>query len=366
VKTNLSQYLTNNPKKFFELIPDCLHHVISVLLDYSTTPGYVTRGLEISNITIAGTYCTPQTVSKQISLLRTLGLIETIRRPHTSNITFLTDWWRNPKVQKILPLFFKRFPKLKPRVFKVALLLSMLFSSVLVAKENKLTYFQNLKTGTAIKNGINRSGGQRRGRELEPMKQKIEKILGIRSALLKRGETEVIDPYKLLAFSDACLDECIASMKFSTPKHPYRYFLSRAFEYSKQNNIEPDWITADTMRNKRIDAFEAKPERPAVVTPYVKKEVAEEPRKSNAQIIEETKERQKREQARVDEQEAARRKEREGTKLNLEDPFTQWFIKHLISELQKVDFESEAGKSYREQLAVFGILLPSVKKAEQV
>lgn len=293
MKAQLSQTVTHNPKKFFSLAPNCLMHTMTKILDYSSTPGYAVRGIEISNITIAGDYCTSDTISKQISLLRNLGLIETRRRGYTSNITWLTDWWRRKDVQKLLPEFFKKFPRLKPRLLtNLALSISMLFSGLTLPNRVKSTHFLN--SGTAIRNYcLNRSGYERRGRDSIPMKQKIDKILGIRSALLKRGETELIDPYKMLGFSDNCLDDCIAAMKFAKPKYPYRFFLAKAFEYCKQNNEEPDWVTADTMREKRLSAFENEPIRPAGIKTYIKSESAEV-RKSNEQIVAETKERQKR------------------------------------------------------------------------
>lgn len=293
MKAQLSQTVIHNPKKFFSLAPNCLMHVMGELLNYSATPGYAVRGLTISNNTIAGIYCTPRTVRKQISFLRDLGLIKTQRRGYTSNVTWLTDWWRRKDVQLLLPEFFDRYPKLKARVFKINLVLSMLFSVGKIDSEDKSLHYLDLKRRTAIKNGLNRSGYERRGISSIPMKQKIDKILGIRSALLKRGETELIDPYKMLGFSDNCLDDCIAAMKFAKPKYPYRFFLAKAFEYCKQNNEEPDWVTADTMREKRLSAFENEPIRPAGIKTYIKSESAEV-RKSNEQIVAETKERQKR------------------------------------------------------------------------
>src|ERR1044072_845656 len=129
--------------------------------------------------------------------------------------------------------------KLYTRFPLFALNIAMLLSPILCFNKNKSLYSGKV-TGSVIKNCINISTSQRSRRGFVEMKQKIDKVNGIRAALLKRGEAELIDPYKLMAFSDACLDDCITKMKYATPKYPYRYFLKCAFDYCKWNNPEPD------------------------------------------------------------------------------------------------------------------------------
>jgi hypothetical protein len=109
----------------------------------------------------------------------------------------------------------------------------------------------NLKT--VIRNGINLKDPE--------MKEKISKVLSIRDALLRRGEKDPIDCYKLLAFSNACLDDCIAKMKHATPRQPYSFFVQMALDYSKWNSEKPDWTTVDTLRQQKLREFET--ERPS-------------------------------------------------------------------------------------------------------
>lgn len=295
MKRSLSQLELKSCETLAKLT-DTQFRVLEFFLSWMTTPGYRVRGVTTAHETIAKELVvTRVTVTRCVEKLRQLGLVKTEERPYTYNITWITDWFGLPFVQSILPLFFKRFP-----LFYVLTLVSLMSGNI-IDSENKIHNLL-IRNGSVIKNCLNRSlrltVDQKKELRLV-MKAKIEKILGIRAALVKRGETELIDPYKLTAFSDECLDDCIVKMKFATPKYPYRYFLKQAFEWSKWNNIEPDFVTADALRESRIPEFEQAPSQDKLpVRPAGSgfKKAPEEPRKSNEQIVQETKERQKREQ----------------------------------------------------------------------
>jgi hypothetical protein len=186
-----------------------------------------------------------RTVERAISKFRLLGLFTTERRFDNSNVTKMTSFWRRPNVQKELSLSYSRYPIF--RMAFAALSLGLLLSTK-VFSENMSVSRINLKT--VIRNGINLKDPE--------MKEKISKVLSIRDALLRRGEKDPIDCYKLLAFSNACLDDCIAKMKHATPGQPYSFFVSLALEYSKWNSEKPDWTTVDTLRQQKLREFETK------------------------------------------------------------------------------------------------------------
>ncbi len=368
MKRSLSQYVANNPKRFFESLPFSMRHTLTVMLDYFATPGYVVRGIEISNPTIAGDIIRHETVSRAISEFRKLGILETQGRGHTSNITFLTDWWRKPNVQAQLPKFFKRFPILSPikkKFTQFAMNLALLISS---ATPGKIDSEENSIHGSgfkpAIRNVFNRSPVNERGSGRREMKQKIDKVVGIRAALLKRGEKEQVDPYRLIGFSEECLDYCIAEIRHATPKWPYRFFLKLAFDWCKRNNQEPDYVLADLLRTERVPEFEsAQPYSvgtskgaPAPIRkPGKYDKNASEYTKSNEQIVAKTKETQKRGEMENKKRDEEHRQKIDNERANLEDPFTKWVVQGLADKLCKVDYHSEDGKELRERLAAYGV-----------
>lgn len=295
-----------------------------------------------------------RTVERAISKFKLLGLFTTERRFDNSNVTKMTSFWRRPNVQKELSLSYSRFPVF--RMAFAALSLGLLLSTK-VFSENMSDLRINLKT--VIRNGINLKDPE--------MKEKISKVLSIRDALLRRGEKDPIDCYKLLAFSNACLDDCIAKMKHATPRQPYSFFVQMALDYSKWNSEKPDWQLADTLRLKKLPEIENPLARPvsAPATPGKtvykqtggEKSPSLEVRKSNEQLVRETKERQKREERELQEREEARRLEREKNppKVNYDDPFFKWIIQDFKNKLAAATPGSEQEEHWCKMLELYGI-----------
>lgn len=255
MKKNPSQY-QSNPKKILDRLTVAQRSVMSLLLDWSRDPRYRIGGMHIGQAKLGDLVgIRRESANKAIGFLKDMGLIEVEGRTNNTNITKISSWWGLPYVQKLLPHYFKKYP-----IFSIALPLFLL-TSLWIRVDNENKSHNTSGYGSAIRNGFNIWSRQRRDQYRVAMKHKIEKVNAIRAALIQRGERELIDPYKLLAFSEECLDDCIAHMKHAKPKYPYRYFLAKALEWGKNNNQEPDWLSADALRETRIPEFESN--RPA-------------------------------------------------------------------------------------------------------
>ncbi len=250
MKNRLSQLDTNNLEALYYQLTLAEQHIFDLLVNWFATHRYAIGGITLAQATMADDFITRETANRIVQFFKKLGIITTEKRPYTSNVTKPTPWWFTPHIQAALKKMYKRYPK-GSIIKKVTLTLGMLFC---VSENNSQNIRNNI--GRLLGKDIKYRGYQRRDENRIAMKQKIDKVLGIRAALLKRGESEPIDPYKLMAFSDGCLDECIAKMRFSKPKYPYRFFLAQALDWCKYNNQEPDWILADALRMQRIPEFE--------------------------------------------------------------------------------------------------------------
>jgi hypothetical protein len=198
----------------------------------------------------------------------------------------------------------------------------------------------------------------------------IRKVLLVEAALVKRGEKqEEIDTAKLMAFSEACLDYASRQMRHAKPKLPFNYYLKLCFDWSRDNNTEPNFKLADQVRGEDL----LKPYRAAVVD-SIKQQLAD---KSTARTaaVKQTYEDQIRERAdiqrRVDEKakvilDAAVERKRatyrvltpeEKMKVDHSNPFMAIVIKAQIEALRKLEWGSDEAEAIRKNLNDWGVPL---------
>jgi hypothetical protein len=326
----ISQYARNKIENLFSMLTPKQSLVLDAYVSEWADPIKRIGGTTIDAETIGKLVnCSEKTVYRANAKFRELGLITTKKRFDNSNITKPTPWWRSPAVQSALPLFFSRYPIFRQSVLSIGLLLSLsAFQKTSDRDREKLSAcFPDIKS-LVIGNGINRSArfkGYQKGRFSIDMKQKIEKVQWIERGLVSRGEKEVIDRYKLMAFSDECLDYCIGKMKYAKPKYPYRFFLATAYEWCRYENKEPDYALAESLRLEGV--FEPKEKTPKQERVKAVKRI--EARKVT---VAET-----------------------AAQVRLDDPWTQWRIKDDLERLQKVGYDTEEGIKIRERLALMGV-----------
>lgn len=310
-------------------------------------------------------------IDRAMSYFRSIGIIRTIKSVRDNKYigvyVWITKFFSMAKVREALHCFFTRVPSFF--IMPEMLLTEYDGWNKKKTKNNSLLscLSRNLYVLPADPS-ILYSNSQKRRARMAQIDILIKKALQIEKALLARGETEAIDTAKFTAFSEECLDNAISSMKFATPRHCFRYFLSVCFEWCKNQNTEPNFRVSDHVRmHNLID--KSRPEGQTVET--IKQQLAQRKtdggtvkKESYAQQRAQREEVERKQQVKYsdafEKSEAKKRREShlaeaEGKSFDINNPFAAILVNTLKKSLKEYGHESEDGKRIMAQLEIWGV-----------